>query len=171
MKFLVIAAACLFLAWGVVALSGCTQKQEETAATIFNDLKVASADVSAALPTVLAAAEIIAPNSTKTAVLASVTGKITKANNVLQSVTLTFPPATTTTANVLSTVQVTSSVLAQLAPAAAQIAESTAPGSTAGVDLTKGTAVLNLVNGALQSVSIAAPATTATPAPASAPTD
>jgi hypothetical protein len=176
MKFILSAVTCLFLAVGIVALIGCTKSQiqnaEATASTVFSDLQVVSADVTKALPTVVAAAEIIAPGSTKTANLEKVASKITMSNGILQSVTLTFPPLaaplTSTSAAVLSSVQATASALAQLAPAAAQIAESTAPGSTTAVDLAKGTAVMNLVNGGVQSITITAPAPVATPAPAAA---
>jgi hypothetical protein len=175
MKFILSAVTCLFLATGIVALIGCSKSQiqqaETDAKTALNDLQVASADITKALPTITAAAEIIKPGSTATANLEKVSGKITLANSNLQSVTLNFPPlqsGTSTTALILSSVQATSSALQQLAPVAANIVESTCPGSTAGIDLTKGTAVMNLVNGGVQSITITAPAPVATPAPAAA---
>ena len=168
MRYVLALLALLFL----VVFPGCKKltvaQAEADAKMALQDLQIASDVITKAMPTVTAVAEIVAPKSTTTANLAMATGKITMANGILQGITLNFPPAaaaTSTTGTVITTLQAGSSLLAQLTPAAKAIAEATAPGSTAAVDLTKATAVITTVNGAITSAVLTLPQAAPVPAP------
>jgi hypothetical protein len=150
-----------------VFLSGCSTtakarlaKFEQGVETVIADIKTIDAAAANVAPVIAAVAEVVAPGSTAAADIKQASVILTKTKGAVQSFHIAFPEvkSDSTAQAVVSSLQATSDVSAQIAPQLTQIAEAAAPGSTAAVDLKKATTKITTVNGIIQTLSVTVPA-------------
>ena len=95
MRFILSAVVCCALAYGIVALCGCTKSEAQSVMnTVQEDIKAGAAVAAQITPVAAQVAETVAPGSTAAKDLAKANVTVTKVNGIVQKVTITIPDAT-----------------------------------------------------------------------------